>query len=123
VGGLFTLFIGLYLSYLRVEPLIALVVSTSGLSALISGIRYKERQNIPVLTAEQRTVYSRSRRFRVFIIGVVIFFSGLGMGLIAHFMHFYGAILGCLGVVFVGALLIFISKFFKDYSREIEKSD
>ena len=57
MGGLFTLFTGLYLSYLRVEPLIALVVSTSGLSALISGIRYKERQNIPVLTAEQRCIW------------------------------------------------------------------
>ena len=111
--GLFLFSLGVYLISLRVSYYITSLVALSGLTLIISGIRYKERLNRKKLTGNERTAYLKSGYFITTIIGVIIVFTGLGGGLIANYVHANFMALLFLGIVLVGTLIMVVARIVK----------
>jgi F0F1-type ATP synthase assembly protein I len=85
----------------------------SGITFLISGIRYKERLNRKVLKGDERAAYARSSYFITTMTGAVILFTGLGGGYLANYMNAKPMIVWFLIIAFVGGLLIVVGRFLK----------
>jgi hypothetical protein len=113
IVGLFLFSLGVYLISLRVSYYITSLVSLSGLTLVISGIRYKERLKRKKLTGNERTAYLNSGYFITTIIGVIIVFTGLGGGLIANYFHASLIALLFLGIVLVGTLIMVVARIVK----------
>ena len=111
--GLFLFSLGVYLISLRVSYYITSLVTLSGLTLIISGIRYKERLKRKKLTGNERTAYLNSGYFITTIIGVIIVFTGLGGGLIANYVHANFMALLFLGIVLVGTLIMVVARIVK----------
>jgi hypothetical protein len=113
IVGLITFFVGISLYYTSVESLIRLLVTVTGLSLLVSGLRYKARKDTKVLTGEERKAYLMSASFITTIIGLVVFFSGLGLALIIPRMALW-----FMFAAFVGVLLTFAGWIIKIADRK-----
>jgi small neutral amino acid transporter SnatA (MarC family) len=122
IVGLFLLFMGFYLLYLRVNYTIPSLVSLSGITLLISGLRYKERLKYrKKLTGEERKKYLASNYFITSMIGTVILFSGLVGAELANYMHAKSLIVWFLVIFVVGMLVLFAGRIVKAVDKT-EKS-
>jgi hypothetical protein len=115
LAGLILIFAGVFFFYLHLEAIINLVLTTSGITLLISGIKYKDRRNTRVvepqtypLTGEARKAYLKSVYFITSMIGVVILIIGLGGGLLIREMGLWFLL-----VDFFGMLLLFAGRLVK----------
>jgi hypothetical protein len=128
VTGLTLIFTGVILFSIHVDILITLLVGTSGVTLLISGLKYKEPGNTPVspggwqrsnslngderpaypLTGEARKAYVRSAYFLTSMVGVVILLIGLAGGLLIRELGLWFLL-----VAFFGLLLLFAGRLVK----------
>ena len=111
--GLLLASMGYYLYSLQLDSIICLLVSTTGLTILISGIRYKERSNMKKLEGDERSAYLRSTHFITIMIGLVIVFIGLGGATLANYMHSGITVFWFLVLVFVGTLVAIAGRIVK----------
>ena len=105
--------VGYYFYSLHIDSIICLLVSTTGLTLIISGIRYKERSNMKKLEGDERSAYFRSAHFIIIMIGLVIAFIGLGGAALANYNHSGITVFWFLVLVFVGTLVAIAGRIVK----------
>ena len=113
--------VGYYFYSLHIDSIICLLVSTTGLTLIISGIRYKERSNMKKLEGDERSAYLRSAHFITTMIGFVIVLVGLGGGLLANYMHAGATAFWFLILVFVGTLIMIVGRIVKAVDKTEKK--
>ena len=111
--GLLLASTGYYLYSLQFDSTICLLISTTGATLLISGIRYKERSNMKKLEGDERSAYLRSAHFIIIMIGLVIAFIGLGGAALANYNHSGITVFWFLVLVFVGTLVAIAGRIVK----------
>jgi hypothetical protein len=119
IAGIILTSLGLYLISLRVEQIIASLVSLTGLTILINGVRYRARLNRKKLEGEERKAYVRSTPFIIMLTGTIILFVGLGGGYLTLnlFPHTI-APLWFLGIFFIGAFILFAGRIVKAANKK-----